>query len=106
MCMQRRKDLTATEGHVVLLEYFEEFPLMLSHPGWCCIIALSLLVCVLWVTCMTASKACYSKQETPLKLSTCMHLADLSRAYRPAHDKFLCMYLPHQITWKAVIDYY
>lgn len=31
--MQRRKDLTATEGHVVLLEYFEEYPLMLSHPG-------------------------------------------------------------------------
>lgn len=31
--LQRRKDLTATEGHVVLLEYFEEHPLMLSHPG-------------------------------------------------------------------------
>lgn len=40
--MQKRKDLTASEGHVLLLEYFEEFPLMLSHPGkiftlfaWC-----------------------------------------------------------------------
>ena len=32
-CLQRRKDLTAAEGHVVLLEYFEEFPLFLSHPG-------------------------------------------------------------------------
>ena len=31
--MQRRKDLTAVEGHVVLLEYFEEFPLLLGHPG-------------------------------------------------------------------------
>ncbi|KAA6420012.1 MAG: transcription initiation factor subunit TAF1 [Trebouxia sp. A1-2] len=30
---QKRKDLSATEGHVLLLEYFEEFPLMLSHPG-------------------------------------------------------------------------
>ena len=31
--MQKRKDLTATEGHVVLLEYFEEFPMLLGHPG-------------------------------------------------------------------------
>ncbi len=31
--VQKRKDLSATEGHVLLLEYFEEFPLMLSHPG-------------------------------------------------------------------------
>ena len=28
-CVQKRKDLTATESHVVLLEYFEESPLLL-----------------------------------------------------------------------------
>lgn len=31
--MQRRKDLTLVEGHVVLLEYMEERPLLLSRPG-------------------------------------------------------------------------
>ena len=30
---QRRKDLTATEGHIIALEYVEETPLMLNRPG-------------------------------------------------------------------------
>lgn len=31
--VQRKKDLTAVEGHIVLLEYLEERPLLLSRPG-------------------------------------------------------------------------
>lgn len=31
--LQKKKDLTAAEGHVVLLEYLEERPLLLSRPG-------------------------------------------------------------------------
>lgn len=30
---QKRKDLSATEGHVMALEYMEETPLMLNRPG-------------------------------------------------------------------------
>ena len=32
---QKKKDLTAAEGHVVLLEYLEEQPLLLARPGMC-----------------------------------------------------------------------
>ncbi len=31
--LQKKKDLTAAEGHVVLLEYLEEQPLLLARPG-------------------------------------------------------------------------
>lgn len=31
--LQKRKDLTATEGHVLALEYMEETPLILNRPG-------------------------------------------------------------------------
>jgi len=30
---QKKKDLTAAEGHVLLLEYLEEAPLLLARPG-------------------------------------------------------------------------
>lgn len=30
---QKKKDLTAVEGHIVLAEYMEENPLLLSRPG-------------------------------------------------------------------------
>lgn len=30
---QKKKDLTAAEGHIVLLEYLEEQPLLLARPG-------------------------------------------------------------------------
>lgn len=30
---QKKKDLTAAEGHVLLLEYLEEHPLLLSRPA-------------------------------------------------------------------------
>ena len=33
--LQKKKDLTAGEGHVVLLEYLEEQPLLLARPGTC-----------------------------------------------------------------------
>lgn len=31
--VQKKKDLTAAEGHVVMLEYLEEQPLLLARPG-------------------------------------------------------------------------
>ena len=31
--VQKKQDLTAVEGHIVLLEYLEEKPLLLSRPG-------------------------------------------------------------------------
>lgn len=31
--LQKAKQLTAADGHVVLLEYVEENPLLLSRPG-------------------------------------------------------------------------
>lgn len=33
LVLQKRKDLTATDGHVLALEYMEETPLMLNRPG-------------------------------------------------------------------------
>ena len=47
MRMQKRKDLTASEGHVLLLEYFEEYPLMLSHPG-------KIFTLFAWCSCLSA----------------------------------------------------
>ena len=32
-CAQKKKDLTAVKGHIVLAEYMEEHPLLLSRPG-------------------------------------------------------------------------
>lgn len=31
--MQKRKDLTGMDGHLVLLEYMEESPLLIGYPG-------------------------------------------------------------------------
>ena len=42
--LQKKKDLTAVEGHVVLLEYLEEQPLLLARPGMWTHIA--------WLPCM------------------------------------------------------
>jgi Protein of unknown function (DUF3591) len=33
LLMQKKKELTPTNGHVVLLEYTEEHPLLLGRPG-------------------------------------------------------------------------
>lgn len=34
--LQKKKDLTVAEGHLVLLEYLEERPLLLARPGDTC----------------------------------------------------------------------
>lgn len=31
--LQKAKQLTAADGHIMLLEYMEEHPLLLSRPG-------------------------------------------------------------------------
>lgn len=33
IALQKTKQLTASDGHVLLLEYLEETPLLLSRPG-------------------------------------------------------------------------
>lgn len=66
MWLQKRKDLSATEGHVLLLEYFEEFPLMLSHPG---LTDLHFPVCcsICYITCL----------ETVVDCLSAVHLSEL-----------------------------
>ena len=32
-CQQKRKDLSLLDGHVILLEFMEETPLLLARPG-------------------------------------------------------------------------
>lgn len=52
---QKRKDLTAAEGHVLLVEYMEEDPLLLGRPGPLCRLSLSLHQCFFEPLCLGIS---------------------------------------------------
>lgn len=43
--LQKRKELAHTDGHVLLLEYFEEHPPLLARPGETVSVHFDLLSC-------------------------------------------------------------